>query len=140
MAKKNCCPKLKRMPKSKILEKITHAAVKDINGNIYKGKSHADCYEKGFKLNAKMTNIQGFVTNKREFVNRAVAAKIANKSGQIDCKTTMLFSEHLWWDVYNGKHDYPVNNKIQPIKEKKNHSFFCVLLHVAPITKKPTFF
>lgn len=39
---------------------------------------------------------QGFLTNDNRFVERAEAAKIAFKSGQIKIEKTYLFSEDVW--------------------------------------------
>ena len=39
---------------------------------------------------------QGFLTNDNRFVERAEAAEIAFKSGQIKTEKTYLFSEDVW--------------------------------------------
>lgn len=39
---------------------------------------------------------QGFLTNDNRFVERAEAAEIAFKSGQIKVEKTYLFSEDVW--------------------------------------------
>ena len=70
----------------KIREKIKHAAVKALNGQILLGKCHADCFLKGFSIGLKMSSKskdQGFFTNKGRFVSRKRAAEIAKFSRQI---------------------------------------------------------
>lgn len=91
------------------LEVICHAAVKSKDGEIFIGKHHAECFHKGFDKKIKMSSKaddQGFVTNRNRFVDRQEGAKIALDSGQIDRKTTILFSEDLWSVEYNGKYNY----------------------------------
>jgi len=77
--------------------KIKCAAIKNKNGQIFAGRSHADIFQsqtKGFFHQC----VQGFVTSKGKFVDRKVAAKIAFEAGQIPKLKTVLFSEDLTGD------------------------------------------
>lgn len=94
-------------PKIKGKEKILHAAVKTLRGYVVIGKSHADCFWAGKNMGLEMSPIsadQGFVTNKGRYVDRATAAKIAKRAGQLvntkDVKIkniTHLCSEDIWY-------------------------------------------
>lgn len=89
---------------------IKHAAVKDKNGKVYKGKSHADCfYQIPKELSVSLADYQGFLTNQGQFVSRQAAAEIALNANQIDYKTTLLFSENLWSQTDGGKYDYDIS-------------------------------
>lgn len=90
-------------------EMILHAAVKSIDGNIFIGKQHADCFQKAHYLKIKMSpkaEDQGFMTSEGRYVTRSEAAKIAMEAGQIHKETQLLFSEDLWCPTYNGEYDY----------------------------------
>lgn len=86
-------------------ELIKHAAVKAENGMIFIGKCHADCFHQGMNVGFKMSSKaedQGFFTNKRRYVNREQAAKIAKRAGQLDPKdkkrkVSHLLSEDIWY-------------------------------------------
>lgn len=61
--------------------KIIASALKQ-SDNVYVGKRHSDCFiqcERGVLRNAE----QGFYTEKKKFVNRAKALKIARHYNQI---------------------------------------------------------
>lgn len=91
-------------------ELIRHAAVKSVDGWIFFGKCHGDCFHKAHYIKIKLctkADSQGFVTSKGRFVNRMEGAAIAFKSGQISKDTNILFSEDLWClEIYDGKYDY----------------------------------
>lgn len=121
------------------IELIKHAAVKTVDGQIFFGKQHADCFMKAHYMKIKMSskaNDQGFMTSFGRYVNRKEGAEIALKAGQIDprpvqteddpfgasdgqVKTNILFSEDLWCPAYNGKH-YHCELKGYLLKEVKN--------------------
>lgn len=93
----------------KDLELIKHAAVKSKDGWVIIGKNHAECFHKAGNMNVKMSQLredQGFVTDTGRFINRYEAAKLAFNNGQVNKKEKMLFSEHLWGNMYNAKHEY----------------------------------
>lgn len=91
-------------------EMILHSAVKSDCGTIImRGKSHADCFIKGKINNIKMSKRaidQGFSTNKREFIDREIAANVARRAGQVDKNIKILFSEDLWSKQSGGKYEY----------------------------------
>lgn len=90
-------------------EKIIHAAVKSVDGRIFFGKCHGDCFFKAHAMSVKMSSKadhQGFLTNKGRFVNRKEAAEIASFQGQVDTPTTILFSEDLWSERDGGKYNH----------------------------------
>ena len=88
-------------------ELIKHAAVKAENGMIFLGKCHADCFYQGKNVGFKMSDKaedQGFFTNKRRYVNRKQAARIAKRAGQLDPKdkkrkVSHLLSEDIWYQT-----------------------------------------
>ena len=91
-------------------EVIKHAAVKSVDGWIFFGKCHADCFHKAHHLGIRMsqkTDDQGFLTSFGRYVPRGEAARIAHEAGQVadDCGG-LLFSEDLWSKEYNGKFNY----------------------------------
>lgn len=93
----------------RIREKITHAAVLTENGDFIFGKCHADCFYRGFSMGFTMSNKaqdQGFMTNKKRFVDRKLGAKIAYRAGQIDKRHTALISEMIWMDNKKYKYDH----------------------------------
>lgn len=93
------------------MELIKHAAVKAIDGQIFIGKQHADCFHKAHNIKYKMSKKaedQGFMTSEGRYVGRAEAHEIALNAGQIDCGLSgyILFSEDLWSKEFNGKFNY----------------------------------
>lgn len=91
------------------MELIKHAAVKSEKGDIFIGKCHADCFHKGYELQIKMStdrDAQGFITDSGRFICRGEAAILALENGQITKHTPILFSEDLWCNRDNGKHEY----------------------------------
>lgn len=90
-------------------ELIKHAAVKSLDGFIFIGKSHADCFHKASHVKVKMSqkaDDQGFLTSHGRYVYRGEAARIAVASGQVGSSIKILFSEELWSPTDNGKHVY----------------------------------
>ena len=93
----------------KSIEVIRHAAVRSEDGRVFFGKCHGDCFHKAHMLGVKLTSKPddlGFVTNCDRYLTRAQAAKLAKENGQIDRATSLLFSEDLWHEVYQGKHTH----------------------------------
>jgi len=91
------------------LETIKHAAIITENDLIIIGKSHSDCFNKAIKNNLKIkkdAKAQGFFTSKGRYVSRHKAAVIAFIAKQINLSTDILFSEDLWCEMYDGKHNY----------------------------------
>lgn len=91
------------------VEVIRHAAVKSEDGRIFFGKCHGDCFHKAHMLGVKLSSKsgdQGFVTNCDRYLTRQEAAKLALSNGQLDSPTTLLFSEYLWHEEYQGKHTH----------------------------------
>ena len=80
--------------------KIESAALKNNDGRIFTGRSHAVCYQAmdaaGVVCGRNCT--QGFVTDTGEFVDRRKAAEIAHKAGQTKKLESPLFSEDLTGD------------------------------------------
>ena len=96
-----------------IVEKITHAVVLTTKGIPLFGKCHADCFYQGKNTGLKMSSKaddQGFFTSKGRYVNRAIAAKIAKKAGQLDPKdkrkVSHLLSEDIWYQTDRFIYDY----------------------------------
>ena len=74
---------------------IVQAAILDAKGIIYTAKRHHLIFKQ--KPNGALKRCpQGFVTDKGEFVDRAMAAKIAYNCGQIKEPKRMLFSEDIY--------------------------------------------
>ena len=69
-------------------------------GFVICGRRHHNCFMSNKILelceNKKCEHIQGFLTSKDIFVDRAVGGKIAFEANQIDEETTCLFSEDLY--------------------------------------------
>lgn len=89
-------------------ENIKHAAVKSECGLIILGKSHADCFHKGFHTGLEMSKKaidQGFFTSLGRYVDREEAAKIAVNAGQVK-DSTVLCSEDLWSPRHGGSYEY----------------------------------
>lgn len=80
------------------MRRIKQAAIVFQNGKMYVGKRHSDCFLAAFEAGepSPRYEIQGFVTDDGEFVNRRDAAVIAFAAGQITEATTRLFSEDLY--------------------------------------------
>lgn len=73
---------------------IVLAAIKKDN-IIYTGKRHAwIMWENPYQFKGN-DNIQGFITNTGEFVDRKIAAQIAYQCGQIDQEQKELYSEDI---------------------------------------------
>lgn len=92
-----------------VVETIRHAVVKSIEGQMFLGKSHSDCFHQAMNLNIEMSKLacdQGFITNKGRFLDRKAAAKIAINSGQVKDDITILHSEDLWHLASGGKFEY----------------------------------
>jgi hypothetical protein len=90
-------------------EVIKHAAVKSIDGQIFLGKSHADCFHQAHNVGVKMSqqsSDQGFFTNKGRYVERKEAATIAKNSSQVGQDVFILFSEELWSQTDGGQFSY----------------------------------
>ena len=90
------------------IEIISHAAILCDGGNIFLGKSHAECFLKIPVEDRHTSKQMGFVTNSDRFVNRQEAAKIAYKANQIDsCEDdSVLISEEIWDPHMGGKFKY----------------------------------
>lgn len=90
-------------------EVIMHAALVAKSGMVFLGKSHADCFHQanavGVEVSSKADH-QGFFTNRGRFVDRKVAAKIADRAGQLSKPTTVLLSEDLWSPTGGGRFKY----------------------------------
>ena len=90
-------------------EKILHASVRADNGNIFIGKSHAECFLTMRNMNLPMpksSSSQGFMTNFGNFVDRKIGAVIAFDAGQIEKQSDILISEMLWHHNDNGRFSY----------------------------------
>jgi hypothetical protein len=78
---------------------IKSAAIK-VNDKIYAGFRHHQIIPIVLKDNQKISYItqemQGFVTDEDEFIDRITAAKIAFECGQIKEAKPRLYSEDLW--------------------------------------------
>jgi hypothetical protein len=78
---------------------IKSAAIK-VNNNIYIGHRHFQIIPIALESNPEVTYItqdmQGFVTDNGEFVNREIAAKIAYECEQIKEAKHKLYSEDLY--------------------------------------------
>lgn len=81
------------------------AAIKDVDGIIYRGHRHADCISLAMECGKKLpftgeSKWQGFITSKNRFVNRyegyelQIAAGIPSASGGY--RGERLFSEDLY--------------------------------------------
>ena len=85
------------------MKKIRSSAVRigGPGGDIFEGRDHGQCYEQILKADVQKS-MQGFLTDKGQFVDRAEAAVIAYKCGQIpndpatDDGGASLISEELW--------------------------------------------
>ena len=81
---------------------LTHGWLFPLNifdGYIICGFRHSDCIRLHTVLTCKITksdDIQGFLTSQNRFVDRAEAADIAYKAGQIKDITDCLLSEDLY--------------------------------------------
>lgn len=84
---------------------IKYSAVLFFDENNYPvimtGLRHADIFEKMFKHKIKYDKnkaIQGFITDKNQFLDRYEAKKEAENNNQIIEKTNLveLFSEDIW--------------------------------------------
>ena len=90
-------------------EKIVHAAVKSLDGWIFFGKCHADCFRKAAFMNVNMSqkaDDQGFLTSTGRFVNRFQAGAVAYRAQQTTDRKKFLFSEDLWSEQSGGRFAY----------------------------------
>lgn len=90
-------------------EVIKHAAVKSVDGWIFLGKCHADCFHQAHNIGVKMSQSaddQGFVTSHGRYLRRRPAAILAGDAGQVDRKIAILFSEDLWHKEHGGQFQY----------------------------------
>lgn len=85
-------------------ESIQHACLK-YNNKYYLDQSHDLCFQQIKKIDNSPILV-GFMTNLNNFVDRKKAAIIAFNANQIETETKLLFSEHLWSEMYNGKYNY----------------------------------
>lgn len=95
--------------KGQKLEVIMHASVKSVDGWLFIGKCHGDCFHKAHNVGIKMSpkaDDQGFITSLGRYVDRGEAMDIAFATGQVDIDSGYLFSEDLWCPTYNGKYEY----------------------------------
>lgn len=103
---------------SEIKEEIKHAAIRTLEGLIFIGKDHAQCFRTAQAVNAVLLSqamAQGFLTNKARFVDREEAATIAINSNQLPegslvKEQKILFSEDLWSEQYCGRYNYDAVN------------------------------
>ena len=79
---------------------IKLAAIKRASdGEVFTGRNHSEIlYSRKNKDLMRRVNIQGFITDKNDFVDRKEAGKIALEAGQIDKPTDTLFSEDITGD------------------------------------------
>ena len=77
------------------MEKVLLAAIRK-DGWTYVGKRHSDIFNDYVPFGELKGGEQGFVTDKRLFVTREEATKVAFESGQIKYQKKMLFSEDLY--------------------------------------------
>lgn len=81
-------------------ERIVEAAIRQ-DGEVYRGRSHSDVMKAMIKIAGiiKCNGEQGFFTSAGRFVDRAEAAAIAIRAGQVDSDKVQrrgyLFSEDL---------------------------------------------
>ena len=82
-------------------EYIKHAANLYSDGQMFIGKSHAECFS---KTSRQDNCIQGFLTSEDKFVNRREAGVIAWKAKQIrhNPKGRVIISEDIWFYGYSG--------------------------------------
>ena len=73
---------------------VASAILKD--GVIHTGRRHHNILLGAKPFGAIKGGLQGFVTDKGEFLDRYDAAKYAYEHGQITYHKNMLFSEDLW--------------------------------------------
>jgi hypothetical protein len=84
-----------------LLEKIECSAIKYSNA-IFLGKRHCDCFRVAATKNqrySKMREVQGFLTSRDRFVDRAEARLIAIRAGQLlprASKGVILYSEDIY--------------------------------------------
>lgn len=91
------------------MNKILHAALKTTNGEIFTGKSHADCFRKiinADKEPSNNTDDQGFIDSNNNFLNRTDAWLVAFHARQLKIKPSILISEDLWSRTHGGRLNY----------------------------------
>lgn len=67
--------------------------------HIICGKRHCNCFETMFKhqfSHDRNSEIQGFLTDTNQFVDRYEAAEIAYEAKQISEPLSILYSEDVW--------------------------------------------
>lgn len=92
-----------------VCENIVCAAVKLLDGRVFVGMRHDECYKAILKCNgnfddfkAHINSTAGFMTNRCRFLNRKTAYEFAERSGQLLCPglhtadNKILISEDLW--------------------------------------------
>ena len=82
-------------------KKYTHQPSNIDTGFVICGHRHHNCFMTAYILNKNeklkgIEEIQGFMTNENNFVDRIEGGQIAFKSGQTSELKTMLFSEDLY--------------------------------------------
>lgn len=84
-------------------KEIVKAAIK-VNGNIYTGFDHGECFKQILHLTVNpKTLVEGFIDNEGSFVDRKQAMVIAKEAGQLRYETNKetLISEDLHLDWLN---------------------------------------
>lgn len=82
-------------------ERVQQAAIKK-GKRIWTGRRHSDCFQAmikdGVLPSSRSKEVQGFMTEGGQFVDRKEAYKIAVECGQIkdDSRTKILISEDLY--------------------------------------------
>ena len=67
--------------------------------HIICGKRHCDCFEMMFNhqfIHDRNSEVQGFMTDTNQFIDRYKAAEIAYNAQQISQPLTILYSEDIW--------------------------------------------
>ena len=81
-------------------EQIVFRPINTDRGLVVCGYRHTAIINQYFDMTLKRTaqvpHIEGFLTSKNRFVNRAEAALVAHEAGQIDKPKRELFSEDLY--------------------------------------------
>lgn len=91
------------------MTKILHAALKTKDGEIFTGKSHADCFRKIINLEKEPSDKvddQGFIDSNNTFLTRKEAWMVAYLAGQLKVKPSILLSEDLWSRTHGGRLNY----------------------------------
>lgn len=76
---------------------VACAAVRDLNGKIWLGKRHNDCFWLMAQFDVSPTgSLQGFVNTKGTFLLRSEALRAALKNNQVDRRDLMLGQDELY--------------------------------------------